>query len=129
MVPGERIELPTFGLQNRCSTAELTRPAHAAQILRTGSECNPQPIATEMLPNGSRKVLRPFRKERRLQRALRPVVGPCRQVPINRQGNCWVDVAQPSRREVASTSRWAPINWFARTCRRECICPLCSTHT
>jgi hypothetical protein len=26
LVPGERIELPTNGLQNRCSTAELTRP-------------------------------------------------------------------------------------------------------
>ncbi len=26
MVPAERIELPTFGLQNRCSTAELCRP-------------------------------------------------------------------------------------------------------
>jgi hypothetical protein len=26
MVPGEGIEPPTFGLQNRCSTAELTRP-------------------------------------------------------------------------------------------------------
>ena len=25
LVPVERIELPTFGLQNRCSTAELTR--------------------------------------------------------------------------------------------------------
>jgi hypothetical protein len=25
MVPVERIELPTFGLQNRCSTAELNR--------------------------------------------------------------------------------------------------------
>ena len=25
MVPAERIELPTFGLQNRCSTAELCR--------------------------------------------------------------------------------------------------------
>ncbi len=24
-MPGERIELPTNGLQNRCSTAELTR--------------------------------------------------------------------------------------------------------
>ena len=29
VVPGERIELPTNGLQNRCSTAELTRPAGA----------------------------------------------------------------------------------------------------
>ncbi len=27
MVPVERIELPTFGLQNRCSTAELNRLA------------------------------------------------------------------------------------------------------
>ena len=27
LVPGEGIEPPTFGLQNRCSTAELTRPA------------------------------------------------------------------------------------------------------
>jgi hypothetical protein len=27
LVPGERIELPTNGLQNRCSTAELTRQA------------------------------------------------------------------------------------------------------
>jgi hypothetical protein len=26
LVPVERIELPTFGLQNRCSTAELYRP-------------------------------------------------------------------------------------------------------
>ena len=25
LVPGERIELPTFALQKRCSTAELTR--------------------------------------------------------------------------------------------------------
>jgi hypothetical protein len=29
MVPVERIELPTFGLQNRCSTAELNRLAVA----------------------------------------------------------------------------------------------------
>src|SRR5450631_2266908 len=30
LVPVERIELPTFGLQNRCSTAELNRPSHAS---------------------------------------------------------------------------------------------------
>src|SRR5258707_10291598 len=29
MVPVERIELPTFGLQNRCSTAELNRRIEA----------------------------------------------------------------------------------------------------
>jgi hypothetical protein len=28
LVPVERIELPTFGLQNRCSTAELNRPRY-----------------------------------------------------------------------------------------------------
>src|SRR5262245_17050508 len=34
-VPGERIELPTFGLQNRCSTAELTRrPIASARVRR-----------------------------------------------------------------------------------------------
>jgi hypothetical protein len=30
LVPVERIELPTFGLQNRCSTAELNRRIEAA---------------------------------------------------------------------------------------------------
>jgi hypothetical protein len=31
LVPVERIELPTFGLQNRCSTAELNRQLIDAQ--------------------------------------------------------------------------------------------------
>ena len=31
MVPAERIELPTNGLQNRCSTAELRRQLAALQ--------------------------------------------------------------------------------------------------
>jgi hypothetical protein len=30
LVPVERIELPTFGLQNRCSTAELNRQIEGA---------------------------------------------------------------------------------------------------
>ncbi len=30
LVPVERIELPTFGLQNRCSTAELNRHGRTA---------------------------------------------------------------------------------------------------
>ncbi len=33
LVPVERIELPTFGLQNRCSTAELNRQTMQLQIL------------------------------------------------------------------------------------------------
>ncbi len=32
LVPGERIELPTNGLQNRCSTAELTRPVRRFNV-------------------------------------------------------------------------------------------------
>jgi hypothetical protein len=32
MVPVERIELPTFGLQNRCSTAELNRQTKQLQV-------------------------------------------------------------------------------------------------
>jgi hypothetical protein len=34
MVPGEGIEPPTFGLQNRCSTAELTRRFQWALVCR-----------------------------------------------------------------------------------------------
>jgi hypothetical protein len=36
LVPGERIELPTNGLQNRCSTAELTR--HINDLAFSGYE-------------------------------------------------------------------------------------------
>jgi hypothetical protein len=32
MVPVERIELPTFGLQNRCSTAELNRRSQEVRV-------------------------------------------------------------------------------------------------
>ena len=32
MVPEEGIEPPTFGLQNRCSTAELSRPLATQRI-------------------------------------------------------------------------------------------------
>ena len=43
MVPGEGIEPPTFGLQNRCSTAELAR--HYEGFLASGLE-----IATGLPP-------------------------------------------------------------------------------
>jgi hypothetical protein len=36
LVPVERIELPTFGLQNRCSTAELNRLTKRFQSSRDG---------------------------------------------------------------------------------------------
>src|SRR3546814_9619869 len=39
MVPGEGIEPPTFGLQNRCTTAVLTRPGpRFPRSLRQGQE-------------------------------------------------------------------------------------------
>ena len=37
MVPGEGFEPPAFGLQNRCSTAELTRLARLSKIAMDGS--------------------------------------------------------------------------------------------
>jgi hypothetical protein len=37
-VPVERIELPTFGLQNRCSTAELNRRIEGASWLAKSSD-------------------------------------------------------------------------------------------
>jgi hypothetical protein len=41
MVPVERIELPTFGLQNRCSTAELNRLKAIDRIVSTDGICMP----------------------------------------------------------------------------------------
>ena len=37
LVPVERIELPTFGLQNRCSTAELNRLIQQNQLVTTSA--------------------------------------------------------------------------------------------
>ncbi len=39
-MPVDRIELPTFGLQNRCSTAELNRPT--TTLFRLASKIAPQ---------------------------------------------------------------------------------------
>src|ERR1700740_3785711 len=41
LVPGEGLEPPTNGLQNRCSTAELTRHIALLQGLRRGSVAGP----------------------------------------------------------------------------------------
>ena len=38
LVPVERIELPTFGLQNRCSTAELNRLFKQNQLVATSAD-------------------------------------------------------------------------------------------
>src|SRR5260370_38556152 len=42
LVPVERIELPTFGLQNRCSTAELNRPLVESAILSNSHDLQPR---------------------------------------------------------------------------------------
>jgi hypothetical protein len=42
-VPGERFELPTNGLQNRCSTAELTRHSNDLEGL-VKADCEPSAV-------------------------------------------------------------------------------------
>jgi hypothetical protein len=51
LVPVERIELPTFGLQNRCSTAELNR--QAVETIKNFLAINSAItlVATILLPN------------------------------------------------------------------------------
>ena len=51
VVPGERFELPTNGLQNRCSTTELTRQAFEILMNFLFSSGPPTPLATILLPN------------------------------------------------------------------------------
>jgi hypothetical protein len=46
VVPGERIELPTNGLQNRCSTAELTRQTQSLRVYGGGIAVGSPPGAT-----------------------------------------------------------------------------------
>jgi hypothetical protein len=48
MVPGEGIEPPTFGLQNRCSTAELTR--HAAYSWQRAAPEGKRPVLFRWKP-------------------------------------------------------------------------------
>jgi hypothetical protein len=57
-VPGERIELPTNGLQNRCSTAELTR--HAAHIVHLSYVLESELIAALAMMRGSMPGDYPF---------------------------------------------------------------------
>jgi hypothetical protein len=45
LVPVERFELPTNGLQNRCSTTELNR---LGQCETLGSCCGPKPRAARL---------------------------------------------------------------------------------
>jgi hypothetical protein len=47
MVPGEGIEPPTFGLQNRCSTAELTRHIKGLALERPDNWAPLDPIGTQ----------------------------------------------------------------------------------
>ena len=52
-MPGERIELPTNGLQNRCSTAELTRHIlNLFSYLRGLVSAAKPPFATNLLALG-----------------------------------------------------------------------------
>ncbi|MEA2874518.1 MAG: hypothetical protein QOH67_4666 [Hyphomicrobiales bacterium] len=50
MVPDEGIEPPTFGLQNRCSTAELIR---LPERMRRAAKYQPRGVATRL--SGARR--------------------------------------------------------------------------
>ena len=50
LVPGEGIEPPTNGLQNRCSTAELTRHGLDLSAFIDGPQTVKPSIATILLP-------------------------------------------------------------------------------
>jgi hypothetical protein len=100
MVPVERIELPTFGLQNRCSTAELNRrieaigarrkcpplgPIFGGSNIRLGRK-GPEPLEpVSSLPYGKRRPFQPpfpsaIRRPSYWQRCRRPS-SPRNQVP------------------------------------------------
>ena len=88
-MPGEGLEPPTNGLQNRCSTAELTRQikdlADLDSVFATG-------LPPEIAPNCSHSV-RIFGK-RRLHDLRRPCVVVREQVAVYTQGNGRGSVAQ-----------------------------------
>jgi hypothetical protein len=69
LVPGERIELPTNGLQNRCSTAELTRLSrHFWPTTRAGLVAKEPPRMKGAV--GTRSMLLPTLSRRRLEWAV-----------------------------------------------------------
>ena len=61
MVPVERIELPTFGLQNRCSTAELNRQIEPCFGHRRNSWIPPilRPVEYQTCPQRARTLAVP----------------------------------------------------------------------
>ena len=84
-MPGERIELPTNGLQNRCSTAELTR--HILDLfsyLRGLVSAAKPPFATNLLPLGI-ALLSAFE----IRASTRVAASPC--IP----GMTWVESVMP----------------------------------
>ena len=85
MVPGERIELPTNGLQNRCSTAELTRHIlNLFSYLRGLVSAAKPPFATNLLPLGI-ALLSAFE----IRASTRVAASPC--IP----GMTWVESVMP----------------------------------
>jgi hypothetical protein len=69
VVPVERIELPTFGLQNRCSTAELNRQTNSNRRRKTsrppaaiGAERHRLPSNIRVVQPGLQAGTRPGRR-------------------------------------------------------------------
>ena len=65
MVPVERIELPTFGLQNRCSTAELNR--------RIEAMAGPAKLCTGFRSSSAGRISDLLAKGQNLERHFHPV--------------------------------------------------------
>jgi hypothetical protein len=76
LVPGEGLEPPTFGLQNRCTTAVLTRPSrgHLPQRHRHDDrlhEIVSLPYGLQRIPGGGAAQLHPRASFRTAVDALR----------------------------------------------------------
>src|SRR5262245_60588812 len=97
MVPAEGIEPPTFGLQNRCSTAELSRPVADARLGERRSVRRPR-LAPET----------PYHRSLAVRNEASMVAIAALSSCVNK----WPQVspvgsARPMRRHAATTSRLA----------------------
>jgi hypothetical protein len=104
-VPVERIELPTFGLQNRCSTAELNRPK-AIDRIGVG---NSAPGSIRLPHDGSVYGRGPGRVNRRI--LSKTAFGPwCCHTTQRSSTSCghWGGFGKPLRGGLAMASAYPP---------------------
>ena len=110
-VPGEGIEPPTNGLQNRCSTAELTRHYPENTRILTLSQKNKSEIGTGLAPEGTNLAF-----QRRVDCGGCLAVVLPEQVGVDPQRD--VGLAWPRRLLMVTISTPASISWLAWVCRK-----------